>query len=81
MSSGTGISFSFIWCSGGGFQADGFHQFIEILDYALIEAVDLRSPLLVQFAVNLDGPKQACGKWGVYTLEELEENKGDRVAA
>ena len=43
--------------TGGRFQADSFHQFVEILDYALIEAVDLRSPFLFQLAVTCDGAK------------------------
>ena len=43
--------------TGGRFQADSFHQFVEILDYALIEEVDLRSPFLFQLAVTCDGAK------------------------
>ena len=36
----------------GGFEADRIHEFFEIVDDALVEAIQLRSLLLLQFAVG-----------------------------
>ena len=53
---------------------------MEIIDNALIEAIDLGLALLLQLAIPADGTKQPCGKRSVDALEELEEDKRDGVA-
>jgi hypothetical protein len=52
MRSVTEILFS-LRIGSGGFEADVFHEFVEIV-YALVEAVQLRAFLLLEFAVSGD---------------------------
>jgi hypothetical protein len=52
-----------------GFEADGANEGIEIIDNALIEAIELRSPLGLKPCVCFDGAEKACGEgrkgpWG-----------------
>jgi hypothetical protein len=42
------------------FRPTTFHQFVEILDYLLIEEVDLRSLLMFQLVVTCDRAKQTA---------------------
>jgi hypothetical protein len=39
----------------GGFQTDGLYEPVEIVNVALVKAVELRSVLVVQGGVALDG--------------------------
>ena len=54
---------------------------IEIVDDALIEAIELRSPLGFEPGICFDRAEQACGEWGVDAFEELQEDEADRVSA
>jgi hypothetical protein len=53
------------------FQADGSDEGIEIVDDALIEAIELRSPLGFEPFVSFDGAEKACREWGIDPFEEL----------
>jgi hypothetical protein len=44
---------------------------IEIVDDALIEAIELRSPLGFEPFVSFDGTEKACREWGIDPFEEL----------
>ena len=50
MRSVTRILFS-LSISSGGFETDRIHEFVEIVNNALVKAVELRALLLLQFAV------------------------------
>jgi hypothetical protein len=63
-----------------GFEADGLDQGVEIVDDALIEAIELRSPLGFEPGVCFDWTEKACRERGVDALEELEEDETNRVA-
>src|SRR5271166_2100711 len=63
-----------------GFEADGLNELVEIVDDALVEAVELRSVLALEAGVGLDGREEAGGQRGVDAFEELQEDEADRVA-
>ena len=44
-----------------GFEAEGADEGIEVIDDALIEAVELRSLLLIDPGIGADGAEQAGG--------------------
>ena len=67
--------------SGGGFEADSLYQHTEVINNALVKAIDLRPALLLQLAIAWNGAKQSGGKRSVDALEEFEEDERDRVAA
>ena len=56
-----GILFSFEWGSRG-FETDGLDEDIEIIDDALVKAVELRSPFGFEPSVWLDRAQNACGE-------------------
>ena len=62
-----------------GFETDGSYEGIEIVDDALIEAIELRSPLGFEPGICFDGAEQACSEWGIDAFEELQEDEADRV--
>ena len=62
-----------------GFEADGSDEGIEIVDDALIEAIELRSPLGFEPGICFDGAEKACREWGIDAFEELQEDEADRV--
>ena len=62
-----------------GFEADGLDEGVEIVDDALIEAIELRSFLGFEPGVCLDGTEKACREWGIDAFEELQEDEADRV--
>jgi len=62
-----------------GFEADGSDEGIEIVDDALVEAIELRSPLRFEPGICFDGAEKACREWGIDALEELQEDEADRV--
>ena len=64
----------------GGFETDGPDEDIEIVDDALVKAVELRLLFGFEPSVWLDRAEKACGKWRIDPFEELEEDKADRVA-
>jgi len=61
----------------GGLEADGSNEGIEIVDDALIKAIELRSPLGLESGICFDGAEKACREWRVDALEELEEDEAD----
>ena len=63
-----------------GFEADRSDQGVEIVDDALVEAVELRSPLGFEPSIRLDGAEEACREWGIDAFEELQEDEADRVS-
>ena len=56
------------------------NELVEIVDDALVEAVELRSVLAVEAGVGLDGREEAGSQRGVDAFEELKEDETDRVA-
>ena len=75
-----GILFAFGGKSRGP-EADGADEFVEIVDDALIEAVELRSALAGELAVHFEGREKARGQRSVDALEQLQEDEADRIAA
>ena len=63
-----------------GFQADGVNEGVEVIDAALVEAVELRSAVAWKRCVGLDRREQAGGQRSVDALEELHEDEADRIA-
>ena len=45
-----------------GFEAEGADEGVEVINDALIEAIELRSLLLVDSSIRADGAEQAGGK-------------------
>ena len=62
-----------------GFEADGSDEGIEIVDDALIEAIELSSPLGFEPGICFDGTEKACREWGIDAFEELQKDEADRV--
>jgi hypothetical protein len=60
-----------------GFEADSSDEGIEIVDDALIEAIELRSPLGFKPSIYFDGAEKACREWRIDAFEELQEDEGD----
>jgi len=46
-----------------GFEADGADEGVEIVDDALIEAIELGSPLGFEPGICFDGTEKACCEW------------------
>jgi len=61
------------------FEADGPYKRVEVIDDTLIEAVELRSFLLVDAGIRADGAEEAGGQWRVDAFEQLQEDETDRV--
>ena len=53
---------------------------IEIVDDALIEAIELRPPLGFEPFINFEGVEETCREWGIDPFEELQEDEADRVS-
>src|SRR5271166_623492 len=69
-----------VWAGSCGLEADGLNELVEIVDDALVEAVELGPVLAVEPGVGLDGREEAGGQRGVDAFEELQEDEADRVA-
>jgi hypothetical protein len=52
-----------------GFETDGLDERIKIIDYAVVEAVELRALLVREFGICADGAKKAGGQRGIDPLE------------
>ena len=61
------------------FQADGSDEGIEIVDDALIEAIELRSPLGFEPFISFEGAEEACRERSIDPFEELQEHEADGV--
>ena len=62
-----------------GFEADGSDEVVEIVDDALIEAIELRSSLGFEPGICGDGAEKTCREWRIDAFEELQEDEADRV--
>jgi hypothetical protein len=76
--SGGSGDFVLVWhrCSCG-FEADRADESVEVIDDALIEAVEVRPLLLVDSSIRADGTEKAGGKRRIDALEELQEDQTD----
>jgi hypothetical protein len=63
-----------------GFKADSSDEGIEVVDNALIEAVELSSSLAFELCVCFDGAEKACGERRIHAFEELQKHEADRVS-
>src|SRR5436190_12781407 len=63
-----------------GFEANSLDEGVEIVDDALIEAIELRSPLGFELGICFDGAEKACRERRVDAFEELQEHEADRVS-
>jgi hypothetical protein len=52
-----------------GFEADGLDERIEIIDDAVVEAIELRALLVRDFGISAERAKKTCGQRGVDALE------------
>jgi hypothetical protein len=62
------------------FKAERADERIEIIDDALIEAIELRPLLLVDPSICGKGAENAGGQWRIDAFERLQEDKADRVS-
>jgi hypothetical protein len=62
------------------FEADSTNEGIEIVDDALIKAIELRSPLLGDLAICADRAEEADGERRIDPFEQLQEDEADRVS-
>ena len=60
-----------------GFEADGAHERVEVVDDALIEAIELSSLLLVDSGICADGAEKAGGQRCIDAFEQLQEDQTD----
>jgi hypothetical protein len=65
----------------GCLQAHGVHESVEIIDDALIKAIELGAPLVLQFRISREGAQQPGGQWRIDPFEQLQEDKADGVAS
>ena len=63
-----------------GFESDGVDERVEVIDDALVEAIELRSALAGKRGVGPHWRQQAGGQRSVDALEELQEDEADGIA-
>lgn len=63
------------------FETDRLHQFVEVVDDALVETIELAALGVRQLPVVREGIQQARGQRRVDPFEELEKDQRDRVTA
>ncbi len=63
-----------------GFESDCVDERVEVIDDALVEAIELRSALAGKRCVGPHRRQQAGGQRSVDTFEKLQEDKADRIA-
>jgi hypothetical protein len=61
-------------CGSRGFETDGLDENIETIDDALVEAIELRSPLGFEPSVWVDRAQNACGERPIDPFEKLEKD-------
>ena len=71
-----GILFSFGGLSCG-FEADSADKGIEIIDDALVEAIELSALLLVESGIRAYRAEKTGGKRCIDAFEELQEDEAD----
>src|SRR6266567_1241833 len=62
-----------------GLETDGIHEFIEIINDALIEPIKLRTLLLLKFLVSGDRRQETGSQRRVDPFEQLQEYQADGV--
>src|SRR5271157_6187182 len=62
-------------------DSNGRNELVEIVNDALVQAVELALPLVLQAGVSGGGAQQPCGKWGIDAFEEFEKYQADGIAA
>jgi hypothetical protein len=66
------FSFSAAVCYDG-FEADGLNEFIKISDGAMVEAVELRSLVIMDSCIGADGAEKASGQRRINRFEQLRK--------
>jgi hypothetical protein len=54
-----------------GFEANGLDERVEIIDNAVVEAIELRALLVIDFGISADRAKKTCGQRGVPPSNDL----------
>ena len=62
------------------FKAERADERVEIIDDALIEAIELRSLLLVDCSIRADGAEKGSGERRIHAFEEFQEDEADRIS-
>ena len=62
------------------FEAQGAIEGVEVVDEALIEAIELRSLLLVDCSIRADGAEKGSGERRIHAFEEFQEDEADRIS-
>ena len=65
--------------SGRCFETDRVQQFVQVVDDALIEPIEVRTLRIWQRRVSRKRMEQACGQRGVNAFKEFEKDDRDRV--
>jgi hypothetical protein len=60
-----------------GFEPSSLDEGIEVIDNALIKAIELRSLRVVDSSIRADGAEKAGDKRGIDTFEELQDDQTD----
>jgi hypothetical protein len=63
-----------------GFEANGADKPVEVVNDALIEAIELGSALMAEPGISCDRAEKARGKRRVDSFEKLQEDKADGVS-
>ena len=58
-----------------GFEPDSADEGVEIINYTLVEAIELRSPLGIEPDICFDRAEKTCREWGIDAFEELQEDE------
>jgi hypothetical protein len=72
-----GILFPLLGVLSRGFEADGADEGVEVIDDALIEAIELGSLWLVDPGICVDGGKKSSGERRIDAFEQLQEDEAD----
>ena len=64
----------------GGLHSNRVQEFVEVVDKALVESIELVAFVLSESGVGSDGAEQASRERRIDALEELQEDDADRVA-
>ena len=63
-----------------GFEADGSDEGVEIVDDALIQAIELGSPLGLESGICFDGAEKTGRERRVDAFEEFQKDEADRIS-
>jgi hypothetical protein len=62
-----------------GLEADGLNEIIQSVRDPLVESIELRETLILEFVVCRERPEQPGGEWGVDSFEQFQKNQADAV--